>query len=140
MSPYYSLIIPVIAAIIGSFLGFMYQSKSERKRDKKQILSVLMAYRGLRAREDDFVKALNLVDLYFHDNKGVRALCHDYFKHLYPPYFENYHLHERILHSLILAMAEDIGHTGLTESDINDYYYPARYLQDIPSGSEKSEP
>jgi hypothetical protein len=131
-------VIPILATAIGAFLGFIYQSKSEKKRDKKNILVVLMAYRGLKAREDDFVKALNIVDVYFHDNKKVRELLHDYFKHLYPPYFENGH-HERILHALILAMAKDIGYTDIVESDINDYYFPVRYTTTSSSDTVTNE-
>lgn len=85
-----------------------------------------MAYRGLLSREDDFVKALNMIDIYYYDNKNVRLLCHDYFKHLYSPLFETGH-HNRILLSLILAMAKDVGYTKLNANDITDFYLPIRY-------------
>ena len=135
MNIYLTTIIPILATIIGAFFGFIYQNKSEKNRDKKSLLAVLMASRGLLSREDDFVKTLNMIDIYFYDNKKVRVLCHDYFKHLYSPLFETGH-HTRILLSLILAMAKDIGYTNLESNDITDFYFPARYNQQHIEGAE----
>lgn len=115
------------AALIGAVAAFWFQNKAEKKREKKQILAVLMAYRGLQAREDDFVKAVNMVDVFFYDSEEVRRLCHEYFKHLYRPLFDTGH-HERLLYDLIVAMAKDVGYKNLTHSDITDYYLPERYF------------
>lgn len=128
---YFSLLIPIMAAATGAFLGFIWQSKNDKNKDKKQLLGILMAYRGLTAREDDFVKALNMIDVFFYDSKEVRNILHDYFKHLYKPLYETGH-HNRILLQLILAMAKNIGYTDLKESDITDYYYPERYALPTP--------
>jgi NH3-dependent NAD+ synthetase len=116
------------AALLGAIAAFWFQNKAEKKREKKQILAVLMAYRGLQAREDDFVKALNMIDVFYYDSKQVRSICHEYFKHLYRPLYDTGH-HERLLHDLIVAMAHDVGYKELTHADITDYYLPIRYLE-----------
>jgi len=123
------------AALIGAVAAFWFQNRAEKKREKKQILAVLMAYRGLQAREDDFVKAVNMIDIFYYDSKPVRTLCHEYFKHLYRPLFDTGH-HERLLFDLIVAMAKDVGYKNLTHSDMTDYYLPERYLNPIvtPTG------
>lgn len=139
----WKLIIPIVAsilgALLGAFLGFLWQTRAEKSRNKKNILGIIMAYRGLLAEEDEFVRALNLVDLYFYDNKEVRLLVHDYFKHLYSPLYETGH-HARILLSLILAMAKDVGYGDLQANDITDFYFPARYGEIVsPSTTDKDE-
>ena len=130
---------PIIAALIGAFLGFVYNTKSEKKRDKKNILAVLMAYRGVKAHEDDFVKALNMVDIYYYDSKKVRRICHEYFYSLDSPIFETGQ-HSRILRSLILAMAIECGYKEIRESDIDHYYLPQIYIQRYGGNNDKNEP
>ena len=143
MSSSYLTILAIIATVtasaFGAFLGFIYQKISEKKRDKKQILAILMAYRGIKAHEDDFVKALNMVDVYFYDSKDVRKLCHDYFNSLDHPVFETGQ-HERVLRALILSMAKDCGYSGIVESDIAHFYLPEAYIQRYVGKPEKTEP
>lgn len=135
--------IPIIASImgagVGAFLGFLWQTKKEKKTNKKYILATLMAYRGVGAAEHDWIKALNMVDIYFYDNKKVRDLLHDYFKHLYRPLYDT-GAHARILLQLLREMALDVGYTDLKESDIIDYYFPEELKRIYPTGPDKSAP
>ncbi|MFP5079492.1 DUF6680 family protein [Pedobacter sp. JCM 36344] len=134
-----AILATLIASGIGAFLGFIYQKISENKRDKKNILAILMAYRGIKAYEDDFVKALNMIDVYFYDSSSVRKLCHQYFDSLDVPIFATGQ-HERILRALILAMAKDCGYSGIVESDIAHYYLPEAYIQRYGGKPDKTEP
>src|ERR1700743_1259865 len=104
----WSVLIPIVAAIIGAFFGFIWQTQFDKRKDKKSILSVLMMYRGLKAQQDDFVKAINVIDVYFHDNKEVIGLRREYIRQLTRPLFDTGH-HEKVLLDLILAMAKDLG-------------------------------
>src|ERR1035437_3146075 len=114
------LSIPVISAIIGAFLGFLWQNKNERRKDKRYIIMTLMAYRGVGAREHDFVKALNMIDIVFYRNKKVRILLHEYFKHTIKPLFET-GTYQKILIDLLHEMIRDIGYNNLKQTDIMDY-------------------
>lgn len=72
------IIIPIIAAVIGALCTFWYQKRISKKADQKLILATLMAYRHMGPYEPDFVKALNMIDIVFHDSKSVRDLLHRY--------------------------------------------------------------
>lgn len=134
----FSILIPIAAAIIGAFFGFLWQSSNEKKKEKRQVLSIIMMYRGLTAREDDFVKAINVIDIYFYDNKEVIKLLRNYLHHLTKPLFSTGE-HSRILLDLILAMAKDIGYTDLKTTDIMDYYFPEKYGLSEPLTPEVPE-
>ena len=128
---------PILATALGAFFGFLWQVKNDRFKDKKHILMILMAHRGVGAREHDFVKALNMIDIVFHKNKEVRILAHEFFKNTVPPLFETGN-HSKILLKLIFAMTQDIGYTSLQESDILDYYYPEATDRLYSSYTDKS--
>lgn len=139
----YQLWVPICAAVIGaalgSFLGFIWQSKKDKKTNKKTILATLMAYRGVGAAEHDWIKALNMIDIYFYGNEKVIHLRREYFKHLYRPLYDT-GAHARILLDLLSEMAKDIGYRNLKQSDITDYYFPEELHKLYPTGPDKSAP
>jgi hypothetical protein len=134
-----TLIAAILGAAVGAFLGFVWQTKNDKKKDKKTILATIMAYRGVGAAEHDWVKALNMVDVIFYDNKKVRTLLHDYFKHLYRPLFDTGQ-HGKILLDLIHEMVKDIGYKDLTQTDIMDFYFPEALGQLYPKPAEVVSP
>lgn len=73
------IIAPLLTACIGAILAFRYQHRIELKREKRYILQTLMMYRNVGANELDWIKALNAVDIVYHDNKKVRELLHTFF-------------------------------------------------------------
>lgn len=132
------VLIPIVAAVAGAFMGSVWQKLNEKRKDKKQILSIIMMYRGLTAREDDFIKAINVIDIYFSGNKEVIDLLRKYLSHLTRPLYETGE-HSRILLDLILAMAKDLGYTNLKATDIMDHYFPEKYSLAIPLKTEAPE-
>lgn len=68
------VIIPLASAIIGAMIAFWYQRKMEIRRDKRNLMQALMGYRTIGAVEIDWIRALNMVDAVFHDNKKVKDL------------------------------------------------------------------
>ena len=129
----------IIGALVGAFLGFVWQTKRDKKANKKNVLAVLMAHRAVGSYELEWIKALNVIDVYFYDNKAVRELCHKYFAYTKPPYFEKGQ-HVDVLFQLIVEMAKDIGYTDLKHSDINDFYAPEALKTHYPQGPYNSEP
>lgn len=117
------VLIPLVAAGIGAVLAFRYQNHLELKRDKRHIIQALMMYRNVGANELDFIKALNAVDIVFHDNKKVRTLLHTYFDQLVEPYFHNYQWRDTFF-EMLYEMAQSSGYSNLTKDDIRNYYSP----------------
>ena len=77
-----SIIIPIAAALGGGIIGAIIASKNSRwiikHNDKKFLLAQLMGYRHAGATEDDFVKALNMIVVIFHNNIRVKECLHRY--------------------------------------------------------------
>ncbi len=84
-----------------------------------------MAHRHTGASEDEFVKALNLIDIIFHNNKKVKELLHKYLDVTRGDLFT---VGERVnvFFELLLEMGKDIGYKNLTRSDVNDFYSPEK--------------
>lgn len=126
------IITPLLAACMGAFLAFRYQNTNEKRKNKMYVLGALMAHRHNGASEDEFVKALNLIDIVFHDNKKVKELLHKYLDvtrgNLFTP-------GERInvFFELLVAMGQDIGYKDLKRTDVNDFYSPLPMQEPPPN-------
>ena len=98
-----------------------------------------MGNRHMGPANEDFVKALNMVDIVYHKNKKVREALHKYFTYTSSPVYAGSPRIEAFF-DLLLKMAQDIGYNNLAHSDINDYYIPAAPKQpDQPAPPEPSK-
>ena len=131
--------IPLIAAAIGAVLAFRYQHTLELKREKRHIIQALMMYRNVGANELDFIKALNAVDIVFHDNKKVRTLLHTYFDQVTEPYFHNYQWRDTFF-EMLYEMAQSSGYSYLTKDDIRNYYSPRALDWHYPNTNVQRRP
>ncbi len=122
------IIIPLLSALAGTLLGggltFFYQKKFQKHNDKKLVLATLMGYRYAAYKEPDFVKALNMVDIVFHDNRKVKDLLHKYFLYTGSEIYSGGTRVETFF-DMLLEMGRDIGYKDLRHSDIHDFYNPA---------------
>ncbi len=123
------IIIPLVAAFVGAILAFIYQNRFQKRQDKKWVLATLMAYRHLGVTSEDFVKALNMIDIIFHDNKQVKEKLRKYFNYTS---YDVYSGGQRVeaFFELISAMSKEIGY-NLSMSEIKDFYVP------LPPKNEK---
>jgi hypothetical protein len=117
------LVAATLGAIIGAVLAFRYQRKIEIQRDKRGLMQMLMAHRTIGAVELDWVKALNMVDIVFHNNKEIKRLLRSYMHHTDTARFANGH-HQEVLVQLLVEIGKECGYTEITESDIRDGYNP----------------
>jgi hypothetical protein len=85
---------------------------------------MLMAYRTIGAVELDWAKALNMVDIVFHDNKEIKRLLRSYMHHTDTTGFASRH-HQEVLVQLLVEIGKSCGgYTEITEADIRDGYNP----------------
>ena len=137
------IIIPLcsagIGAIIGATLAYRNQYRIELKRDKRAVIQNLMMYRNVGAHELDWIKALNVIDIVFHENKKVRELYHSLLAQLRPPLFQNNQWVETF-YQLVYEMAQCSDYKNLTIHDIRDYYAPGVLDTHYPSMNVSSEP
>ncbi len=72
------LLSPVTAVLISIWV----QDRREKRQQKKFIFSSLMSTRH-QIVSDEIVRALNMIDVVFHDKEKVRKLWHEYYDMLY---------------------------------------------------------
>ena len=125
------VIVPMGAALLGAIVGGYFahtsQAKSGKRNDKKVILAQLMGCRHDAGQDNDFVKALNMVVLIFHENKEIKDAVHHYLTStgIEAVIYTNGQRSEAFF-NILIEMGKDIGYTDLTRNDIRDYYIPSR--------------
>lgn len=117
------LLSPVIAVAI----SLWYQHRKERRDTKRWVLSTLLSTRH-SAVTDEQVRALNLIDLVFHDAQKVRVLWHEYFDMLNNEGLNNpngFTQRRKKSLELITEMARHLGYgKEITHLDVDRVYFP----------------
>ena len=117
------LISPIIAVVISIWL----QNRKEQRGQKLSIFSTLIATRHALISEEP-VRALNMIDVVFHDCPNVRQLWHEYFGMLNNEGLNNpngWKQRQAKNLEMITAMAKVLGYgQAITHLDIDRVYYP----------------
>jgi len=121
------MITTTIAILLGPIFAVMitlwYQSKKEKQQHKFLLFQTLMSRRRDFPISQEWVDALNLIDVVFHDNKKAVGLWHAYHEmlgHKERDYGEENRKYLDLLHSLALGL----GYKNLQQTDIDRFYLP----------------
>ena len=132
------IIIPLIAAFVGAFLAFFYQSKYEQRKAKRDILTILMAYRGKYVKEPDFRHAVNMIDVVFYNNHPIRIKRIEYLRNLEEDRIDSLEYVDNLI-DLILLISEAAGYNNLTREHVLSYYHLIPRSTPPPSENEGNE-
>lgn len=114
---------PVIAVLVSVWL----QDRKERRAQKLMILGALIGTRHNPV-SDETVRALNLIDVVFHDNAKIRQLWREYFDMLSNQGLENpagWAQRQKKNLEMITEMAKALGYKKtITHLDVDRVYYP----------------
>ncbi|MGH8235094.1 MAG: DUF6680 family protein [Rhodanobacteraceae bacterium] len=117
------LLSPVVAVLITVFL----QNRKERQDQKLWIFNTLIGTRHSPIVNEN-VRALNMIDVAFHDSVHVRQLWHEYFDMLNNAGMNNpngWHQRQNKNLEMITEMAMVVGYgAAITHLDIDRVYYP----------------
>ena len=115
---------PLIAVLVSLWL----QARKEKRDRKNHIFTTLMAHRKTNPPAQEWVSALNLIDVAFDDNKKVLSLWHEYYALLGSAQNQNeYRDREHKYIELLSVMAKDLGYKQLQQTDIDKFYSPQVY-------------
>ena len=117
------LLSPLIAVLITVWL----QNRKENRATKLWVFNTLIATRHTPV-IDENVRALNMVDVIFHDCAGVRKLWHEYFDMLNNEGLNNqngWQTRQKKNLEMITEMAKVLGYgQAITYLDVDRVYYP----------------
>jgi hypothetical protein len=117
------LLSPVVAVLVTVFL----QSRKEKRNQKLWIFNTLIATRHSPI-VDENVRALNMIDVVFHDSARVRQLWREYFDMLCNEGLNNpngWSQRQKKNLELITEMAKVVGYgAAITHLDVDRVYYP----------------
>ena len=114
---------PLIAVLVTVYL----QNRKEERSHKLNVLATLIGSRHAPTSEET-VRALNLIDVVFHDAPRVRELWHEYFGMLNNEGLNNpngFQQRQKKNLEMITEMAKALGYgEAITHLDMDRVYYP----------------
>jgi Family of unknown function (DUF6680) len=117
------LLSPLVAVLVSMWL----QDRKERRQHQFQILGTLIATRA-EPLSPEAVRALNVIDLVFHDKDSVRRLWREYFDMLNNQGLNNpqgFAQRSKKNLELITEMAKSLGYgRAISHLDVDRVYYP----------------
>jgi len=126
---------PLVAVLVSVWL----QNRKERRQHQLHILSVLIASRH-EPLSPDSVKALNMIDMVFHDKASVRHLWREYFEMLCNEGLNNpsgWQQRSKKNIELITEMAKVLGYgKAISHLDVDRVYSPVGIWEQFTRSQE----
>lgn len=112
-----------IIPIIVWFIGVKYQDRKTKKDAQLELFLTLMANRQKNPISQEWVDALNSIDVVFQENQKVRLAWRDYLDSLNQKsaHFDNQNSYKL---DLLSEMAEALGYKQLKQTEIDRFYSP----------------
>ena len=112
-----------IVPIIVWYIGVRYQDRKSKREAQLRLFLVLMANRQKNPISQEWVDALNSIDVVFQNNKRVRLAWRDYLDSLNQKsaHFGNQNSYKL---DLLSEMAEALGYKQIKQTEIDRFYNP----------------
>ena len=124
---YLNIIAVALSPVIAILVSLWLQDRKEKRQLKQKIFETLIATRHATMTEDN-VRALNMIDVVFHDAERVRSLWREYFEMLNNEGLNNengWTVRRNKNLELITEMAKTLGYgKAITHLDVDRVYYP----------------
>ena len=125
-----NIIAIVVSPLIAVLVSIWVQNWLETRRARRNIFANLMSTRHHVAHSDEIVRALNMIDVVFHNQEKVRKLWREYFEMLHSK--ETIPLWDKKKGELITEMAKVVGFgKQITLQDIERVYAPVGQAEDL---------
>ena len=117
----------LLSSVIAVLITFYLQNRREKRQQRLTILGTLIATRHSPVTEEH-VRALNMIDVVFHDCSKVRQLWREYFDMVCNRGLDNevgFAARQKKNLELITEMARTLGYgKAITHLDMDRVYYP----------------
>lgn len=137
-----SIVAVLMSPVVAVLVTLWHQHRKERRDSKRWILTTLLAMRHSPIM-DESVRALNLIDIVFHDSRSVRTLWREYFDMLNNEGLNNpsgWTLRQKKHLEMITEMAHALGYgKEITHLDVDRVYYPVGLGEQAKRGQQISD-
>ena len=135
-----TVVSPFLAAGLTALFTLAWQNRKEMRDAKLRVFSTLMAARGNIGNfqvAQEWAKALNLIDVVFHDEPTVITAWHTLYSMLQQPSPPPGQGHQTI--ELMTVMATSLGYKNLKQTDIDKSHLPMAISEPIAKLNELSD-
>ena|ERR1700733_4099116 len=120
---YLTIIALIAGPAIAVIITLWHQSRTSKREAKQKLFLDLMSHRKSWPPRQEWVNALNLIDVVYQDSPTIIQYWHTLYQVIVTKPWNN----ERYTHAyldLLSAMAKEVGYKGLTQTDIDKFYSP----------------
>ena len=137
------VIVTAGAALTGPLFAVLitlwYQQRKERRDEKRAVFFALYAHRRSEPIAQDWVRALNLIDVVFQNKPEVVRLWNEYYAMLANFEATRDEDRNRKYLDLLSAVAQASGFRSLPQTSIDRYYSPRQYENRMISDAELNQ-
>ena len=121
---YINIIAIISGPVFAVCITLWWQDRKEKRNAKMNLFMTLMSYRkALLPLNQEWVNALNLIDVVFGDNRKVVTLWHEYHEMFYRK-DRDFAGEDRKHLDLLYEIARELGYENLQQTDIDRFYAP----------------
>jgi len=135
-----NIIAIILAPVMAVLISIWVQNWLEKLRSRRNIFTSLMSTRHYVPHSEEIVRALNMIDVVFHDEEKIRSLWHEYFDMLSNPGLNNeigWTSWNAKRGELITEMAKVVKFgKKITLQDVQRVYAPVGQAQDLKRARE----
>lgn len=115
-----------IVPLVVWYIGVKYQDRKAKKAAQLNLFLTLMANRKKNPISEEWVDALNTIDVVFQENKKVRVAWKEYLDSLNQKsaHFDSQNSYKL---DLLSEMAESLGYKQLKQTEIDRFYSPVYF-------------
>lgn len=132
----------LLSPVIAVGVTLWYQGRKERRGSKFWVFNTLIGARHSPL-SDQNLRALNLIDVVFHDDGDVRRLWHEYYDMLNNAGLNNpagFATRQKKNLEMLTKMAATLGYKAtITHLDVDRVYYPVALAEQAARNQELSE-
>lgn len=123
------LVTSLLSGLIATIITLIVQGNNEKKKEKREVFSTLMAHRYL-IHDKDNVETLNKIDAVFYKEKKVREKWTDFMNTVQKKDADQNLINDKYL-KLLEIMADAVGYRDISWDEIKQAYSPKGLIDKI---------
>lgn len=128
----------ILSPVIAVCITLWYQNTSEKKKVKRDIFMLIMKNRNSLYLSQEYIQALNSIDIIFYDDSQIREAWAEYYANLNSKN-PDFSVRARLYTDLLSQIATHCGYENLKQNQIDKYYTPQGHVDELVRQHEISD-